>query len=110
MQSSNENLKAVAEFSPPQTYAEIQAFLGLVGHYRQFIKGFAHVGQPLHKNLSGEGASKKNKQVMIMENALGTFQTLTKACLKAPVLVFTDSRKPLLLKTNESKLGLRVVL
>ena len=26
------NLKAVAEFNPPQTYTEIQAFLVLVGH------------------------------------------------------------------------------
>ena len=38
-----ENLKAVAEFISPQTYMEIQAFLGLVGHYMQFIKGFAHI-------------------------------------------------------------------
>ena len=30
---SKENLKAVAEFAPPQTYTKIQAFLGLVGHY-----------------------------------------------------------------------------
>ena len=28
------NLKAVAEFTPPQTYMDIQAFLGLVGHYQ----------------------------------------------------------------------------
>ena len=38
---SRENIKAVAEFTPPQTYTEIQAFLGLVGHYWQLIKGFA---------------------------------------------------------------------
>ena len=34
MQPSKENLKVVAEFTMPQTYTEIQAFLGLVGHYR----------------------------------------------------------------------------
>ena len=38
---SNINMKAIAEYAPPQTYTEIRAFLGLVGHYRQFIKGFA---------------------------------------------------------------------
>ena len=54
MQHSKENLKVVAEFTLPQTYTKIRAFLGLVGHYRQFIKGFAHVVQPLHKHLSGE--------------------------------------------------------
>ena len=31
---SKENLKAVAECAPPQTYIEIQNFLGLVGHYQ----------------------------------------------------------------------------
>ena len=35
------DVKAVMECAPPQTYTEIRAFLGLMGHYRQFIKGFA---------------------------------------------------------------------
>ena len=61
MQSSKENLKAVAEFAPILTYTEIQPFLGLVGHYRQFVKGFACVAQPLHEHLSGEGACKKSE-------------------------------------------------
>ena len=38
---SDANLKAIAECAPPETYTEIRAFLGLVGHYWQFIKGFA---------------------------------------------------------------------
>ena len=38
---SNINVKAIAEYAPPQTYTKIRAFLGLVGHYRHFIKGFA---------------------------------------------------------------------
>ena len=35
---SNANLKAIAECMLLQTYMEILAFLGLIGHYRQFIK------------------------------------------------------------------------
>ena len=38
--TSNTNLKAIAECALLQTYTEIRAFLGLVGHYRWFIKGF----------------------------------------------------------------------
>ena len=41
VRSSIENLKAVAEFTLPQIYMEIWAFLGLVGHYQWFMKGFA---------------------------------------------------------------------
>ena len=65
--TSKENLKAVAGFAPPQTYTEIQAFLGLVGYYWWFIKGITCIAQPLHKYLLGEGASKKNKHVTFME-------------------------------------------
>ena len=37
---SDINVKAIMEYAPPQTYTEIRAFLGLVGHYIRFIKGF----------------------------------------------------------------------
>ena len=40
VQPSDTNVKAIAEYAPPKTYTEIRAFLGLVGHYRHFIKGF----------------------------------------------------------------------
>ena len=105
-----ENLKAVAEFTPPWIYTDIQAFLGLVGHYRWFSKGFAHIVQPLHKHLSGKAASKKNKWVMLMEDVLGAFETLKKAFLEASVLAFANFYKPFLLETDTSKQGLGAML
>ena len=69
VQPSKKNLKAVAEFALPQTYTEIQAFLDLVGHYQQFIKGSACVAHPLHEYLSREGAGKKNKEVRFTSDA-----------------------------------------
>ena len=47
VQPSNSNLKAIAESALPQTYTEVCAFLGLVGHYRRFIKGL----NVLHSHL-----------------------------------------------------------
>ena len=41
----SKNLKAMAIFTLPLTYTESRAFLGLVGHYWQFIMVFAHVLQ-----------------------------------------------------------------
>ena len=79
---SKEDLKAVAEFAPPPTYTEIWAFLGLVGHYQQFIKGFAWVAQPLHEHLSGEGTGKKNKQVMLTSDAQAASRHLKKHFLR----------------------------
>ena len=73
---SDTNLKAIAECALLQIYMEIHAFLGLVGHYRQFIKGFAWIAQPLNEHLVGEGASRKLQQVSLSEDALEAFQAL----------------------------------
>ena len=40
---SDTNLKAIAKYALSQTYTEIRAFLGLIGHYMWFIKGFAQI-------------------------------------------------------------------
>ena len=62
--------------------------------------------QPLHEHLSEDGASKKNEQVMLMENVLGAFETLKRTFPEAPVLSFTDFNKLFLLENNTDKLGL----
>ena len=77
-----------------------------MGHYQQFIKGFAGIAQPLHNHLSGKGASKKSEQVKLTAEAKDTFEMLKKACLEAPVLAFANFHKPFLLETDASKLGL----
>ena len=61
VQPSNSNLKAIAECTPPQTYTEMHAFLGLVGNYRRFIKGSVHIVQPLNEHLTGEGARRRSE-------------------------------------------------
>ena len=66
----NLNLKAFTECIPPQTHTEVCAFLGLVGHYRRFIKGFTHIAQLLNEHLAGEGASRKSEWVLLSEDAL----------------------------------------
>ena len=76
-----------------------------MGHYQQFIKGFAHIAQPLNGLLLGEGA-----QVLLLEDALKAFDMLKQACMSTPVLAFADYTKEFLLETDASKEGLGVVL
>ena len=59
-----------------------------MGHYWQFIKGFAQIAQPLNEHLAGEGASRKSEWVSLLEEALGAFQVLKQACMRAPILAF----------------------
>ena len=89
---------------------EIQAFLGLMGHYQWFINGFVHITQPLNRLLSGECASKKSERVSLPEDALKAFDALKQACMNAPVLAFADYTKEFLLETDASKEGLGAVL
>ena len=93
-----------------QTYTEIQAFLGLVGHYRQFIKGFTQIAQPLNNHLAGDGASRQSEWVSLSENALEAFQVLKWTSMSSPVLAFTNYTKDFLLKMDASKEGLGAML
>ena len=73
VQPSDANIKAIAECVLLQTYMEIHAFLGLVGHYEQFIKGFMWIAQLLNEHLAREGASRKSELVSLSKDALEAF-------------------------------------
>ena len=90
LEPSNSNLKAITECALPQTYTEVHVFLGLVGHYRRFIKGFTCISRPLNEHLVQEGASRKSKQVLLSEDALKAFEVLKHACMTAQVMAFAD--------------------
>ena len=44
--ASKKNLESIAQCPPPDTYMKVKSFVGLVGHYRRFIKGFARIVAP----------------------------------------------------------------
>ena len=104
------NLKAITECTPPQTYTEVCTFLGLLGHYRRFFKGFMHISQPLSEYHAGEGASRKLEWMSLTRDAMNAFKALKQACMTAPILVFTDYTKLFLLEVDASKDGLGAVL
>ena len=110
VQPSHSNFKAIAKCAPPQTSTEIQAFLSLMSHYQQFIKGFTCIIQPLNGLLSGEGTSRKSEKVSLLEDALKAFDALKHACMSIPVLAFADYTKEFLLETDASTEGLGAVL
>ena len=110
VQPSDTNLKAIAKYALLETYTEIRAFFGLIGHYRWFIKGFAQIAQPLNEHLAGEGASRKLEWVSLSEEALETFWALKQACMNSPVLSFANYTKDFLLKMDASKEGFGAIL
>ena len=110
MQPSRDNLKAIAKYPEPTMYTTIKGFIGLFGHYRRFIKGFARIADPLHEYARGDMAKKKKEQVVLNKAARNAFHQLNKAVMGAPVLAYPDLNKEYLLKTDALKLGLGAVL
>ena len=45
------NIEAVVNWKPPRNVTEVRSFLGLVGYYRTFVKGFSVIASPLTKLL-----------------------------------------------------------
>ena len=108
--SSKKNLEAIARCPPPDTYTNIKSFVGLVGHYRRFIKGFANITAPLYDLTSGENKDKKPEHLDLPLEAHEAFDRLKAACLQAPILAFPNFGKPFLLETDASRKGLGAVL
>ena len=104
------NLESIAQCPPPDTYTKVKSFVGLVGHYRCFIKGFAKIAVPLYDLTSGDNKDKKSEHVDLSPEALEAFDHLKAAWLQAPILACPDFDKPFLLETDASGKGLGAVL
>ena len=91
----------------PETYTQVCAFCGLVGHYRRFIKGFANIACPLYDML---GKEVKMGPVDLSPKAREVMDILKGKVQSMPILVFPHFDKPFLLETDASKEGLGVVL
>ena len=107
---SKKNLEAITQCPPPDTYTKVKSFVGLVCHYRCFIKGFTNIAAPLYNLTSGENKDKKSEHLDLLQEACKAFDHLKAACLQAPILAFPDFGKPFLLEMDASGKGLGAVL
>ena len=110
MELGTEGLKGIAEIMPPTTYTQVHKFLGAIGYFRCFIKGYARIAKWLNDLLQGENSKLKSQLPGLPLDTLATFQELKMKCLTVPVLAFVDFRKPFLLETDASIEGLGAVL
>ena len=104
---SRENVHVVEEFPMLETFTQVCTFCGLAGHYRHFIKGFAHISRPLYDVLGKEVSM---DLVQLFPEAWEMIRILKEKIQSAPMLVFPDFDKPFFLETDPSKEGLGVVL
>ena len=81
---------------PPMTLKQVRAFLGLVGYYRKFIKGFAKIAKPL---------TLLTRQQVKFDWTLKhytAFLPLKEAIVQAPILHYPNQGKKYIVYTDAS--------
>lgn len=104
--NSSCKIQAVAQFVRPRMKKDVRSFLGLAGHYRRFIRGFAEIALPL------TAATKKDlpDRVRWTDAMQTAFDRLKEVLSCNPVLVGPNFELPFSLYTDASDLGIGAVL
>ena len=86
----------IQHMQPATTPKQVQAFLGLVGYYRKFIKGFAKIAKALtmltHQQEKFDWTSTHHT----------AFLNLKEAIIQAPILHYPDQNKKYIVYTDAS--------
>ena len=73
-------IEDVMNWKPPRNVTEVRSFLGLVGYYRRFVRGFSVIASPLTKLL------RKGIKFKCTEKCQNSFEQLKGMLVEAPVL------------------------
>ena len=76
---SKKNLEAIAQCPPPDTYTKVKSFVGLIGHYRRLIKGFANIAAPLYFLLETDASGKGLGTVLSQRQSDGRYHPIAYA-------------------------------
>ena len=97
-------IEAVVNWKPPQNVTEVRSFLGLVGYYRIFVKGFSVIASPLTKLL------KKGVMFEWSDKCQNSFEQLKEMLVEAPILTQPTLGKEYTLYSDALRIGLGCVL
>ena len=81
---------AIQEWPRPNSYHEVQVFLGFVNFYQRFIHHYSQIAGPLTGLLKGSQKGIKKGSFKWPEAAKDAFRRLCKAFTKAPLLKHFD--------------------
>ena len=73
-------IKAVVNWKPPRNVTDVRSFLGLVGYYRIFVRGFSVIASPLTKLL------RKEIKFEWTDKCQNSFEHLKRMMVEAPIL------------------------
>ncbi|XP_014216731.1 uncharacterized protein LOC106645393 [Copidosoma floridanum] len=97
-------LEVARNYPKPRNIKKVKQFLGFVGYYRQFVKNYAQIAEPLLRLLKAGTAFKWGDQ---KEQAL---KTLVDTLCSGPVLIAPDLEKSFIVTTDASDYTIGVIL
>lgn len=99
-----DKVKAVVDWPIPTCLKHVRSFVGLCSYYRRFIRDFANIAKPLHR------LSEKNVPFLWNSECQNAFNSLRRALVTAPILVYPNPEGDFILDTDCSGHGLGAVL
>ena len=87
---------AIHQMNPPTMPKQVRAFLGLVGYYRKFIKGFAKIAKPLTLLTTQQVKFEWTPEHQ------AAFVHLKDAIVQAPILHYPNPNKTYIIYTDAS--------
>jgi hypothetical protein len=103
-------ISTVVGWPIPQSYYEVQQFLGLANFFRRFIRQYSRIVAPLTSLLKGSENGRKSGPFIWGEGELQAFRTIQAAFTQAPVLRHYDPAKPLRLESDASAYAIAAIL
>ena len=97
-------IEVILEWKPPRIVTKVCSFLGLVGYYRRFVKGFLMTAAPMTRLLQ------KNVKFEWSEKCQASFENLKAFFTEAPVLTQPTYGKEYVIFSDASLNGLGCVL
>ena len=103
-------VKAIEEWPRPQTFRDVQSFLGFTNFYRRFIHRYSNISAPLTDLLKGSKDGRKLGNLIWKAREELAFRFLKATFTKAPLLRHYDPAKPLRLETDASAFAIAGIL
>ena len=104
IQVEPKKVDVIIEWKPPRNVTEVRSFLGLVGYYRRFVKGFSMTTTLMTRLLQ------KNVKFEWSEKWQASFEKLKAFLIEASVLTQPTYGKEYVIFSNASLNGLECVL
>ena len=104
IQPSDEHIRSIQSIPPPENQSQLHRFMGLVGYFRKFIKGFSQIADPLYYLL------KKDSTFEFGDRQLSAFNKLKEIMVTKPVLTIYSPHAETELHTDASSSGFGGIL